>query len=117
MLNLFKPKDGPARPTTLRGGRLDIERRFILAEKTSQGSMSRVYRALDRQTDQTVCLKVQIREKCEAAASRCSVEKPGEGEIGLRINHPHVARTLDWGLTHAGEEFIVMEYVDGVSLE
>lgn len=117
MLNLFRPKDAPTRPAPVRGGRIDLEDRFLLAEKTSQGSMSRVYRALDRKTDQTVCLKVQIREKCEAAASRCSEEKPGEGEIGLRIVHPHVARTLDWGFTGKGEEFIVMEYVDGVSLE
>jgi serine/threonine protein kinase len=119
MLNLFKPKDvaGCSTPGLTRGGRIDLERRFILAEKTSQGSMSRVYRALDRKTDQTVALKVQIRHKCEAAAARCSVEKPGEGEIGLRVVHPHVARTLDWGYTYQGEEFIVMEYVDGVSLE
>jgi serine/threonine protein kinase len=115
MLNLFKPKDATARLT--RGGRIDLERRFILAEKTSQGSMSKVYRALDRQTDQTVGLKVQIRDKCEAAASRSSDEKPGEGEIGMRIVHPHVARTLDWGYTYEGEQFIVMEYVDGVSLK
>jgi serine/threonine protein kinase len=114
MLNLFKPKDATARLT--RGGRLDLERRFILAEKTSQGSMSKVYRALDRQTDQTVGLKVQIREKCEAAAARSSDEKPGEGEIGMRVVHPHVARTLDWGYTYENEQFIVMEYVDGVSL-
>ena len=80
--------------------------------------MSKVYRALDRQTDQTVCLKIQIRDKCEAAASRCSDEKPCEGEIGMRIVHPHVARTLDWGRTRSrASEFIVMEYVDGVSLE
>ena len=118
MLNLFKPKDGTARSAALtRGGRIDLERRFILAEKTSQGSMSRVYRALDRRTDQTVCLKVQIRTKCEAAAARSSDEKPCEGEIGLRIVHPHVARTLDWGYTYEGDQFIVMEYVDGVSLE
>ena len=117
MLNLFKPKDVAIRPTPTRGGRIDLERRFILAEKTSQGSMSKVYRALDRQTDQTICLKVQIRDKCEAAAARSSDEKPGEGEIGLRIAHPHVAKTLDWGCTYENEEFIVMEYVDGVSLE
>jgi serine/threonine protein kinase len=116
MLNLFK-KDLSARPKLVRGGRIDLESRFLLAEKTSQGSMSRVYRALDRRTDQAVCLKIQIRDKCEAAAARASAEKPCEGEIGMRIDHPHVARTLDWGFTDAGEEFIVMEYVDGVSLE
>ncbi len=35
----------------------------------------------------------------------------------MRIVHPHVARTLDWGYTYEGEQFIVMEYIDGVSLE
>jgi serine/threonine protein kinase len=117
LLNLFKSKEAPAIPRLARGGRVDLEERFILAEKTSQGSMSRVYRALDRVTNETVCLKVQIREKCEAAAARSSDEKPCEGAIGSAINHPHVVRTIDWGSTTKGEQFIVMEYVDGVSLE
>ena len=37
--------------------------------------MSRVYRALDNQTGRTVCLKVQSREKNEAAASRASSQR------------------------------------------
>jgi len=116
--NLFKPKNpGASAPSAVRGGRVNLERRFILGEKTSQGSMSKVYRALDRELNKTICLKLQLRTKCEAAASRTAEEKPTEGEIGSRIVHPHVARTLDWGCTTDGDQFIVMEYVDGVSLE
>ncbi len=115
--NLFKPKSGDATPKLVRGGKLRIDSRFLLGEATSQGSMSKVYRAFDQQASRTVCLKLQIPEKCDAAAARTSDEKPSEGEIGLRIVHPHVARTIDWGYTDHAEQFIVMEYVDGVSLE
>jgi eukaryotic-like serine/threonine-protein kinase len=117
MLNLFKPKEAPATRKLARGGLIDLEERFILADKTSQGSMSRVYRALDRTSGETICLKVQIREKCEAASSRSSDEKPCEGAIGFKVVDPHVVRTIDWGMTTKSEQFIVMEYVDGVSLE
>ena len=49
VLNLFRPKDGAIRaPRLARGGLIDVQDRFLLGEKTSQGSMSRVYRALDR---------------------------------------------------------------------
>ena len=111
---IFKPKQAGA---PVLGGRISVDRRFILAEKTSQGSMSRVYKAFDRERDKNVCLKIQIRDKCEAAADRSSKDKPNEGQIGYQIHHPHVVRTLDWGYTTDDELFVEMEYVDGVSLE
>jgi serine/threonine protein kinase len=111
---MFKSKKDGA---PVLGGRIDINDRFLLGEKTSQGSMSRVYKAIDRQRDQTVCLKIQLREKCEAAAERSSKDKPNEGQIGYQIHHPHVVQTLDWGYTTDDELFIELEYVDGVSLD
>jgi serine/threonine protein kinase len=110
-------KNASSTPSLVRGGRIALDRRFILGEKTSQGSMSKTYRAVDRELDRTVCLKIQHREKCEAAAARSSDEKPCEGAIAYKIVHPHVVHTLDWGNTSDDEQFIVMEYVDGVTLE
>lgn len=113
---LFQAK--PSGSSKSRGARVNLSRRFTLVAETSQGSMSRVYRALDNQTGRTVCLKIQIPDKNEAAAARAERNaRPDEGEIGLKIVHPHVVRTLDYGVSTKNEHFMVMEFVDGVSLQ
>ncbi len=99
--------------------RVSLQRRFTIISESARGSMSRVYRALDNESGRNVCLKVQSREKNEAALNRASqkVPRPLEGEIGLQIIHPHVVRTLDWGFSTAGEHFLVMEFIDGTSFQ
>jgi serine/threonine protein kinase len=105
---------------TLRRSRVNLQRRFaILSDASSQGSMSRVYKALDHETGRTVCLKVQIREKNAAALARASREasRPPEGEIAIRVTHPHVVRTLEYGETSNNEHYLVMEFIDGLSFQ
>lgn len=102
--------------------RVNLERRFtIVAETSSRGSMSRVYRAVDSETGRTICLKVQLKEKNEAAAARASGHgqepRPSEGEIAIRMVHPHIVRTIEYGDSNRGEHYLVMEYIDGVSLQ
>ena len=99
--------------------RENLQRRFSIVSETSHGSMSRVYRAIDNQTGRTVCLKVQTREKNEAAKSRASASemRPPEGEMAIHFVHPHVVRTLEYGTSIKGEHYLVMEYIDGVSLQ
>ena len=111
---------GPSAAGSSRRSRVNLQRRFtILADASSQGSMSRVYKALDNETGRTVCLKVQIREKNAAAAARASREeaRPPEGEIAIQVVHPHVVRTLEYGDTTSGEHYLVMEFIDGVSFQ
>lgn len=99
--------------------RVNLERRFTIVAETSRGSMSRVYRAIDNETGRTVCLKVQLKDKNEAAAGRTrTVEaRPVEGEIAIRFNHPRIVRSFEYGDTRQGEHFLVMEYIDGLSLQ
>jgi serine/threonine-protein kinase len=79
--------------------------------------MSRVYKTIDRETGQVVCLKVQNRAKNAAALKRASrkAPRPSEGEIAAQVNHPQVVRTLEYGDTSGGEHYLVMEYIDGFS--
>jgi serine/threonine protein kinase len=113
---MFAP--GPARARATRR-RVNLERRFTILSETAHGSMSRVYRALDNETARNVCLKVQSKEKNEAALSRASTKapRPLEGEIGIQITHPRVVRTFDYGTSTKGEHFLVMEFIDGVSFQ
>jgi serine/threonine protein kinase len=81
--------------------------------------MSKIYRALDNETGRTVCLKVQSPEKNKAAASRASAkeQRPLEGEMAIQLAHPHIVRTFEHGMSTRGEHFIMMEFIDGVSLQ
>jgi eukaryotic-like serine/threonine-protein kinase len=100
--------------------RVNLQQRFaILADTSSQGSMSRVYKAFDHETGRTICLKVQNREKNQAAAARASREqpRPAEGSIAIQVDHPHVVRTLEYGNTTAGEHYLIMEFVEGFSFQ
>jgi eukaryotic-like serine/threonine-protein kinase len=112
---LFKPKKGaPAKPKMRR---VNLNRRFQELALTAQGSMSRVSRSLDKETHRSVCLKIQHVGKTAAAAARASqADRPPEGEIGMKVVHPHVVRTYEYGISSRGEHFVVMEFIDGVSL-
>jgi serine/threonine protein kinase len=97
--------------------KVNLDKRFTILAETGQGSMSRVYKAMDNDAGRTVCLKVQDKEKTADAASRAGGgRRLSEGEIGLRIVHPNVVRTLDFGVSPKGEHFLVMEFIDGVGL-
>jgi serine/threonine protein kinase len=120
MLSKLKEIFGPA--PSIGGGsrrRVNLQKRFTIVSETSHGSMSKVYRALDNETGRTVCLKVQNREKNEAAAARasCQQPRPPEGEIASQLVHPHIVRTFEYGTSNQGEHYLVMEFVDGVSLQ
>jgi serine/threonine protein kinase len=97
--------------------RANLSRRFTILTEIGQGSMSKVYRALDKQNGRSICLKVQIPEKNDAAAARANQEqRPHEGQIGLEINHPHIVKTYEFGISTRREHFVVMEFIDGQSL-
>jgi eukaryotic-like serine/threonine-protein kinase len=118
MLGKLKTIFGPGQSKANRR-RVNLQRRFAIVSETARGSMSRVYRALDNQTGRTVCLKIQSKEKNEAAASRTSAREPRplEGEIAMQLVHPHIVRAFEFGDSTQGEHFVVMEFVDGVSLQ
>ncbi len=99
-------------------GRVNLDRRFSISCETPQGSMSRVFRATDKESGRTICLKIQLPGKQAAAEARAQrLSRPPEGEIAMKVIHPNVVRTLEHGLSTEGARYIVMEFVDGVSLK
>ncbi len=99
-----------------KGQRVNLDKRFAIVSTTaSQGSMSKVYSAVDNQTGRTVCLKVQDAEKTDAALARSS-NRQSEGEIAKQVIHPHVAKTYEYGYSTKGEYFMVQEFVEGHTL-
>ncbi|MCA9055672.1 MAG: serine/threonine protein kinase, partial [Planctomycetaceae bacterium] len=44
------------------------------------------------------------------------LNKPKEGEIAVALRHPNVVKTLEFGVTLDSEQFLVMEFIEGVGL-
>ena len=97
--------------------RVDVTRRFDLIGRVGQGSMSKVWRARDSLTGKIVALKVLDKEKTIRLEARFQGRnKPSEGEVAMQLQHPNVVRTLEHGVTFENEPFLVMEFIEGVSL-
>ena len=111
---LFKSKPKKNVPIT------DIAKRFELIGRTGQGSMSKVWRARDRQLGKTICLKILDKEKTAKFEARfvnlVGVVKPTEGEICMQIRHQNIVRTFEHGLTTTNEPYLVMELIEGLGL-
>ena len=97
--------------------RTDITKRFILLNRVGQGSMSKVWRATDTSTGRIVALKVLDKEKTKKLEERFKgLNRPTEGEIAVQLHHENIVKTYEHGLTMEREQFLVMEFIDGVSL-
>jgi eukaryotic-like serine/threonine-protein kinase len=96
---------------------VDVSKRFELLGRTGQGSMSKVWRARDRNIGRVVCLKVLDRLKTAKFAARFpGLNRPLEGAICEGLRHKNIVQTYEYGLTKDGEEFIAMELIDGMGL-
>jgi eukaryotic-like serine/threonine-protein kinase len=96
---------------------VDVSQRFELLGRTGQGSMSKVWRARDKQSGKTVCLKLLDKDKTIKFEARfVGLKKPCEGEICMLLKHRNIVHTFEHGITTDKEPYIIMELVDGVGL-
>lgn len=97
--------------------KIDLRKRFDLIGRVGQGSMSKVWRAKDARTGRSVAVKILDKDKTKKLEARfVGLDRPSEGEIAMRLKHPNVITTLEHGLTIDNEQYLVMEFVDGVGL-
>ncbi len=95
----------------------DINKRFNLIGRVGQGSMSKVWRAVDLQTGRPVALKVLDKEKTAKFEARFQgLNKPSEADVAVSLHHPNIVKTYEFGWTLEDEMFLVMEFVEGVGL-
>jgi serine/threonine-protein kinase len=102
---------------TALAGKCDIDRRFERLREAISGTMSEFYMARDRKTDKVVGLKILDAEKTAFFESRFKgLKKPSEGEIAKSLSHPNIVQTMEYGLTTKGQQYLVMEFLDGPGL-
>ncbi|WP_170113060.1 serine/threonine-protein kinase [Ahniella affigens] len=88
---------------------------FQIERLIGEGGMSCVYQAsrIGADFDQRVALKV-LRSGLHSRLEQRLFRR--ERQVLASLNHPHIARLIDGGLTERGEPFLVMELVDGVDI-
>jgi serine/threonine-protein kinase len=87
--------------------------RYELTHLVARGGMAQVYRAVDRQLDRPVALKVLFPE---LSVDKTFVERfRREAQAAANLSHPNIVPVFDWG-EDDGVYFIVMEYIDGRAL-
>jgi eukaryotic-like serine/threonine-protein kinase len=97
--------------------KLDVNARFEIVREAITGTMSSFYMARERKTGRVVGLKILDPEKTQQFEARFKgLNKPAEGKVAMSMKHPHVVETFEYGLTTRGEQYIVMEYVEGTGL-
>jgi eukaryotic-like serine/threonine-protein kinase len=94
--------------------RLNVNERFEILRSAVSGTMSRFYMVREKATDRIAGLKVADREKVEFFESRFKgLKKPSEGEIAIRMKHPRIVETYEYGLTTENENYLLMEFLEG----
>jgi serine/threonine protein kinase len=96
---------------------IDVNKRFELLGRTGQGSMSKVWRARDRSFGRVVCVKILDKVKTAKFEARFpGLHRPMEGAVLTALRHRNVVQTFEYGLTTTGEQYLVMELIDGMGL-
>ncbi|MGZ0200474.1 serine/threonine-protein kinase [Streptomyces sp. RM1] len=90
-----------------------IAGRYRLRDTIGQGAMGEVWRAFDETLGRPVAVKLLLpHDSDHTASSRFRLEAQTAG----RLSHPNVVGVLDFG-EYEGRLFLVMELVDGGSLD
>ena len=106
------PSPKPA-PASLRPGSV-VADRFEVIRLLGKGGMGAVYQCLDRQLQRKVALKRLLPELC--SEERSIQRFLFEARAVAALNHPNVVQIHDV-IDNPAEKFIVMEFVDGESLQ
>jgi serine/threonine-protein kinase len=102
-----RPSPGPS-VGALWAGRYDVR------ELLGRGGMGSVYRAIDRELDEEVALKVLTQDTFSGGSAAVQTLKQ-EIRLARKITHPNVVRTHDLGEAN-GVRFLTMELVPGTTL-
>ena len=86
---------------------------YLVLEKIGAGGMGVVYRARDERLDRDVGIKVLPPGRLADAAARKRFRN--EALALSKLNHPNIATVYDFD-TQDGIDFLVMEYIEGLSV-
>lgn len=89
--------------------------RYFLQEYAGGGGMGAVYRAVDRDSNATVAVKI-LKPDLVIRNARNAISFQREVQAARTLDHPNIVRVLDNGVSD-DISFMVMEWLDGNTLE
>ncbi|MBK9141943.1 MAG: protein kinase [Candidatus Melainabacteria bacterium] len=96
------------------GIELPVIERYQVTKLLGKGGMGVVVKASHAQLDKQVAIKV-LHANLVDGASRQRFEI--EAKAGSRLTHPNLVSIFDYGVTADGKPYMVMEFIEGQSLE
>ncbi len=118
----MSPADSPGPSHLLRPFKpLSIEEvagelpKYEVLEEVGRGNMGAVYKARQPELDRIVAIKLLPR--VEIGEDLFAPRFQREAKAMARLHHPNILMVHEFRQTESGQYFIVMEYVDGVTLQ
>lgn len=91
-----------------------LEGKYQIDRLLGKGGMGEVYAGTHLQLDRPVAIKIMRNDFAENSAFVARFSR--EARATARIEHPNAVHVYDFGSTPDGHAFLVMEFIDGVSL-
>jgi tRNA A-37 threonylcarbamoyl transferase component Bud32 len=88
--------------------------RYSVTRKIGQGGMGAVYEATHTLIGKRVAVKVLLDKYARREQVVARLEQ--EARLASSIGHEHIIDITDFGITHDGRTFVVMEFLEGESL-
>jgi len=92
-----------------------LEGKYEILSKIAEGGMGAIYKVRHRLLDEVQVVKVMRPQVEEAKEYQDRFLR--EARIAVKVRHPNIAQMYDFSVDDEGTAFIVMEYIDGVTLE
>jgi serine/threonine-protein kinase len=92
-----------------------IEDKYEVLAKLSEGGMGAIYKVRHRLLDEVRVIKVVLRHAGPAGELRDRFL--GEARTASRLIHPNLARILDFLVDEQEQQLLVMEHIDGPTLQ
>jgi serine/threonine-protein kinase len=91
-----------------------IEGKYEILEKLREGGMGAIYKVRHRLLDELRVVKV-IRANLESPDASDRFLR--EARVAIRLRHPNIAQLHDFAIASDGNAYIVMELIDGSTLQ
>jgi len=89
--------------------------RYVIESMLGSGGMSRVYLAKHLMMDKEVAIKML---HAHLITNKLVLKRfQQEAKMVSGLNHPNIVKIFDFGLTEYGQPYLVMDYVNGQSLQ
>lgn len=89
--------------------------RFRIVSEVGVGGMGKVFQAVEQHSNKVFALKVMHNHLKNDPTNRMRFER--EAKVAIDLRHKHIVEVTAYGFTESNEPFIVMEFLEGVSLQ